>query len=61
MKRRILQSQSDLFSAVPAPPVVTALQHLHDELAELISQLLLEAVGARAPTSKEGLDEQDHR
>jgi hypothetical protein len=60
MKQSIVQLQSDLFSSVPAPPALTTLQLLHDELADLLSRLLLEAVqGTSAPTSKEEPDEQD--
>jgi hypothetical protein len=62
MKRSNVTVQSDLFSSVPAPPVVTGLQHHHDELVELLSKLLQEVVqGPLAPTVEEKDHEQDQR
>lgn len=40
MKSSHLPVQRDLFNSVPAPPALAGLQSHHDELLELLSQLL---------------------
>ena len=62
MKRSDVQDQFDLFSNMPAPPAMAALQHHRDELVELLGRLLWEVVqGPHKQTSKEIVHEQDQR
>jgi len=47
-------AQRDLFNSAASPPMVTTLQQRHDELVELLSQLLWEAAAITdQPTSRE--------
>jgi len=50
--------QRDLFSSVPAPPALASLQQQHDELVELLSQLLWNV--ARSATGTTETEEADH-
>ena len=62
MKRRNVSMQSDLFSSSPTVPVLTSLQHNHDELVELLSKLLREVVQDRpAKIFEENSHDQDQR
>jgi len=62
MKRTSVALQSDMFNGVPAPPVVSSLQHNHDELVNLLSSLLWEVIVDPQPqATKENTHEQDQR
>jgi hypothetical protein len=53
-------AQTDLFDAATAPAPLTSLQLHHDELVELLSQLLWQVASrADAPQRLEDSDEQD--
>lgn len=47
MKPSHLPVQRDLFNSVPAPPALAGLQSHHDELLELLSQLLWDVARKR--------------
>lgn len=60
MKRSNPTVQNDLFSSVPAPPALASLELHHDELVELLSQLLWQAASNPDPIPlQESSDEQD--
>lgn len=63
MKPSHLPVQRDLFNSVPAPPALAGLQSHHDELVELLSQLLWTVVHGNTETIKtqENGHEQDQR
>lgn len=62
MKRSNVRVQTDLFSDAAAPPALTSLQNNHDQLAELLSKLLWEAVqDPDVQATTEDGHEQDHR
>ena len=63
MKPSHLPIQRDLFSSVPAPPALASLQQQHDELVELLSQLLWNVAHSNTETIKtqETCHEQDQR
>lgn len=62
MKPSHLPVQRDLFNSVPAPPALAGLQSHHDELLELLSQLLWDvAHSAEMIKSLENGHEQDQR
>ena len=63
MKPSHLPVQRDLFNNVPAPPALVGLQLHHDELVELLSQLLCTVVHSNTETIKtqENGHEQDQR
>ena len=60
MKRSNPTVQNDLFSSVPTPPALTTLELHHDELVELLSQLLWQVASNPDPIPlQESSDEQD--
>jgi hypothetical protein len=60
MKRSNPTVQNDLFSSVPAPPALASLELHHDELVELLSQLLWQVASNPDPIPlQESSDEQD--
>ena len=63
MRPSYLPAQRDLFNSVPAPPALASLQSHHDELVELLSQLLWTVVHSNTETIKtqENGHEQDQR
>ncbi len=62
MKPSHLPVQRDLFNSVPAPPALAGLQAHHEELLELLSQLLWDvAHSAEMIKNRENGHEQDQR
>jgi len=67
MKPSQLPVQCDLFSSVPAPPALASLQLHHDELVELLSQLLWNVARSNSDKvpetikTQENCHEQDQR
>lgn len=63
MKQNHLPVQCDLFNSVPAPPALAGLQSHHDELLELLSQLLWDVAHSTPEMIKnqENAHEQDQR
>ncbi len=63
MKQSHLPVQRDLFNSVPAPPALAGLQSHHDELLELLSQLLWDVAHSTTEMIKnqENAHEQDQR
>ncbi len=60
MKPSQVLVQCDLFSRVPVPPALASMEVHHDELVELLSQLLWDvARGLDAAENLEASDEQD--
>lgn len=60
MKRSNPTVQNDLFSSVPAPPALASLELHHDELVELLSQLLWQVASNLDPIpQQESRDGQD--
>lgn len=67
MKPSQLPVQCDLFNSVPAPPALASLQLHHDELVELLSQLLWNVARSNSDKvletikTQENCHEQDQR
>lgn len=62
MKRTRVPMQSDLFSSMPTVSVLTNLQQGHDELVDLLSKLLKEAIQELpGRTTQETSHDQDQR
>jgi len=63
MKPSHLPVQRDLFNSIPAPPALAGLQSQHDEMLELLSQLLCNVARSSAEMIKiqENGHEQDQR
>jgi hypothetical protein len=60
MKPSQVPVQCELFTSVPAPPALASLELHHDELVELLSQLLWDvARSLEATENLEASDEQD--
>ena len=62
MRRSSVPVQCDLFASVPTALALGVVQRHHDELVELLSQLLWEAAqGLKDTTNRESPHEQDQR